>query len=94
MWIRLLYIKKVWQKTTKSAVSSRSAKIGDLLKNTGESIVSGDGGLGKRALANAEMMHQVRDVRYAAPHVKNLASRCSTTADRAGASPSMLSQIQ
>eukprot|EP00752_Nemacystus_decipiens_P006857 g6159.t1 len=50
---------KVWQKTTKSAVSGRSAKIGDLLKNTGATIVSGEGNTpGKRALANAEMMHQ------------------------------------
>lgn len=51
---------QVWQKTTKSAVSGRSAKIGDLLKNTGATIVSGEGATpGKRALANAEMMHQV-----------------------------------
>lgn len=51
---------QVWQKTTKSAVSGRSAKIGDLLKNTGATIVSGEGNTpGKRALANAEMMHQV-----------------------------------
>ncbi|CAM9243189.1 unnamed protein product, partial [Hapterophycus canaliculatus] len=50
---------KVWQKTTKSAISGRSAKIGDLLKNTGASIVTGEGATpGKRALANAEMMHQ------------------------------------
>ncbi|CAM9372235.1 unnamed protein product [Ectocarpus sp. 6 AP-2014] len=50
---------KVWQKTTKSAVSGRSAKIGDLLKNTGAAIVGGeDSTPGKRALANAEMMHQ------------------------------------
>ncbi|CAM9669420.1 unnamed protein product, partial [Scytosiphon promiscuus] len=50
---------KVWQKTTKSAISGRSAKIGDLLKKTGASIVAGEGATpGKRALANAEMMHQ------------------------------------
>ncbi|CAM9780752.1 unnamed protein product, partial [Pylaiella littoralis] len=50
---------KVWQKTTKSAVSGRSAKIGELLKNTGATVVSGEGITpGKRALANAEMMHQ------------------------------------
>ncbi|CAM9520668.1 unnamed protein product [Ectocarpus sp. 4 AP-2014] len=50
---------KVWQKTTKSAVSGRSAKIGDLLKNAGAAIVGGeDIAPGKRALANAEMMHQ------------------------------------
>lgn len=54
------FLYQVWQKTTKSAVSGRSAKIGDLLKNTGASIVSGEGSTpGKRALANAEMMHQV-----------------------------------
>ncbi|CAM9386911.1 unnamed protein product [Ectocarpus sp. 12 AP-2014] len=50
---------KVWQKTTKSAVSGRSAKVGDLLKSTGAAIVGGeDSTPGKRALANAEMMHQ------------------------------------
>lgn len=52
---------QVWQKTTKSAVSARSSKVGDLLKNTGVTIVSGGKvvGPGKRALANAELVHQV-----------------------------------
>ncbi|CAM9659773.1 unnamed protein product, partial [Sphacelaria rigidula] len=50
---------KVWQKTTKTTVSGRSAKIGDLFKHTGATIaMDGTAGAGKRALANAEMMHQ------------------------------------
>eukprot|EP00904_Undaria_pinnatifida_P004217 jgi/Undpi1/13797/HiC_scaffold_9.g03448.m1 len=51
---------KVWEKTTKNVVSGRSAKIGDLLKNTGAAIVSGQGGgAGKRGLANSKTMQQV-----------------------------------
>lgn len=57
---RLENFNKVWQKTTKSVVSGRSAKIGDLLKNTGVIVVSGENDSpGKRALASAELVHQV-----------------------------------